>query len=187
MRRSPHTLSLLHTFLQHVRERRKTAEGGGVQLDPQLHACMRLFPLCPIDNSAWAVCKISGVQQRTPEVSLKQPDKLSVRYVPAQAGNHSGGVGTSPGHPELYKVRFFFCFLTIFPSFWGKLPDTLGCFLHFHNTFMCFNRVSFCFVGNLNAPLSYTLKLSSVHLWCWRSLTLFKASNIYLWPFYVLC
>lgn len=121
VQRSPHTLSPLHTCLRHVRERRKTAEGGGVQLDPQLHACMRLFPPpCPIDNSAWAVCKISGVQQCTPEVSLKQPDKLPVRCVPAQAGNRPGGVRTSPGHPELCKVRIFFLLSCYFSIILGK-------------------------------------------------------------------
>lgn len=115
MHRSLHTLSPLRVFPQHVRERRKTRRrwrSAAGSAAARVRAT--LLPVAPIDNSAWAVCKISGVQPRTPEVSLKQPDKLSVRCVPAQAGNRSGGVSTSPGHPELYKVNiFFFAFLLL--------------------------------------------------------------------------
>lgn len=79
-------LPFIHAFLQDVRERRTTGEGVGVQpeLQLQMHARMKLFFPCPTDTSMWAVCKMSGVQQHTPEVSLPRPDRLSVRCVPAQ-------------------------------------------------------------------------------------------------------
>lgn len=149
----------------------REVEGGGVQPDLHLHACMRLFSLCPIDNSLWVVCKISSAAAHT----WGQPATAGQAVCQMCSSSGCWGEYKPSTSTELYKVKISFLTTYISIILW-TLPDSFGCFLPFRNTFIWFIWVSFYFVGNLNAPLSYTLKLSSLHFWCWRRLTLFKAS-----------